>query len=323
MDGKDFRDMTVIGHKNPDTDSICSAIALAEMLNTIGIHARAARAGSLNNETKYILSLFDVQEPELITRAEDQSFILVDHSSYSQAIDGLRSADVQGIIDHHDGRDIRSDHVMFVRCEPAGAAASLVYREFRKRAFQFSQKTAGLLLAAILSDTRNMTRNVTEADQTAFEALKAASGIADTDALYRKMKEALVSYGDMSDQEIFFSDYKEYEAEGIRYCIADTNAYGEAAVREMAERMHEMLKQHYEASSLQYAFSLINNKGDDPGENGMYMTAYPEEAVQLLQEAFGTCDGTGCFIFRDNLSRKTAVVPAINAILRKSKAETV
>ena len=323
MDVKDFRDVTVIGHKNPDTDSVCSAIALAEMLSAAGIHAIAARAGRLNNETKYILDLFGVQEPELITRAEGQSFILVDHSTWSQAIDGMRGAEIQGIIDHHAGRDIESDHVMYVRCEPAGAAATLVYREYKKRKIMVPEKTAGLLLAAILSDTRNMKRNVTEADQEAFEALKAYSGIADTDVLYAKMKEALVSYGDMSDQEIFFSDYKEYETEGIRYCVADTNAYGEEAVKELAVRMHEMLKQHFESSSLQYAFSLINNKSDDPEENGMYMTAYPEEAAQILQEAFGTCDGTLCFVFRNNLSRKADVVPAINKILHKSKAETV
>ncbi len=56
----------VIGHRNPDTDSICSAIAYAHLKNQVGEHAKAARAGGLNAETRYILKYFNEPWPELV-----------------------------------------------------------------------------------------------------------------------------------------------------------------------------------------------------------------------------------------------------------------
>ena len=91
---------------------------------------------------------------------------------------------------------------------------------------------ARIMLMSILSDTRSMIRNVTAVDQSAYDTLCRIADIRDIDALYLGMAEALTSYGDMSDWEIFQSNYKEYEAGGIKYCVSDVNAYGEDNVRE-------------------------------------------------------------------------------------------
>lgn len=63
----------VIGHKNPDTDSICAAIAYAELKNqTSEIRHKAKRAGNINEETKYVLNYFHMEEPELVTDVRAQ-----------------------------------------------------------------------------------------------------------------------------------------------------------------------------------------------------------------------------------------------------------
>ena len=63
----------VIGHKNPDTDSICAAIAYADLKNqTEGNHFEAKRAGQINEETRYVLDYFQVEEPELVKDAGAQ-----------------------------------------------------------------------------------------------------------------------------------------------------------------------------------------------------------------------------------------------------------
>ena len=61
--------ITVIGHKNPDTDSICSAIAYAQLKNQIDPENTyiARRAGQLNNETKFVLKRFGAKTPEYVT----------------------------------------------------------------------------------------------------------------------------------------------------------------------------------------------------------------------------------------------------------------
>ena len=62
----------ITGHKNPDTDSICSAIALAELKNKMGHDAEAIRLGNLNRETEFVLDYFKVQKPRLKTSIKPQ-----------------------------------------------------------------------------------------------------------------------------------------------------------------------------------------------------------------------------------------------------------
>jgi len=74
----------IVGHKNPDTDSICSAIVLAYFLEGV-----PARLGDINPETQLVLKRFGVMEPELIRSAEGKEIFLVDHSDRSQTLEDL------------------------------------------------------------------------------------------------------------------------------------------------------------------------------------------------------------------------------------------
>ncbi len=91
----------VIGHKSPDSDTICSAIAYARLLRLLGYDAQAAANGNPNNESKYILKLAGVEAPPVLEDASGKNIFLVDHSEYLQSTDGLSDANVVGIIDHH------------------------------------------------------------------------------------------------------------------------------------------------------------------------------------------------------------------------------
>ena len=305
----------VIGHRNPDADSVGSAMACAWLLNQIGITAEAATGGPVNSETAYALRYFDIQEPRIIEHAEDGRYFLVDHSSFSQAIEGMSFASIAGIVDHHSLGDILTSEGMNIICVPVGATASLIYSMYIACGIEIPCQIAQLLLMSILSDTRNMTRNVTPLDCSACKALTFISGVEDTDALYNGMKLATAEYSGMTDWEIFQSDCKAYEICGTRFCIGDVNAFGETAVIEMADRMRRVMSECFESMNVDMAFAIINNKGSNESENMMYMIAYDNGAELFLREAMGhECIG-GYFIFKKNLSRKTDVVPAITALL--------
>ena len=62
----------IVGHKNPDTDSICSALAYAELKQRLGVHAIPCRLGPLNEETKYVLKRFGLENPLLLKDARSQ-----------------------------------------------------------------------------------------------------------------------------------------------------------------------------------------------------------------------------------------------------------
>src|SRR5665648_1154814 len=93
----------IVGHKSPDTDSVCSAIALANLKKLTGNeHVGPCSAGKLNKETEFVLNYFGVAVPEVLESVEaKQKLILVDHNEYGQAVAGAEQAQLVQIIDHH------------------------------------------------------------------------------------------------------------------------------------------------------------------------------------------------------------------------------
>ncbi|MFN3568611.1 MAG: DHH family phosphoesterase, partial [Caldimicrobium sp.] len=108
----------VVGHKNPDTDSICSAIAFAYLWNEWkkrGILAQMklpeleavpVRQGEPNAETKFVLEKFNFPVPELMTDGTGKKIALVDHSDVVQSVDNLSQAEVVALVDHHKIGDV-------------------------------------------------------------------------------------------------------------------------------------------------------------------------------------------------------------------------
>ena len=202
-----------------------------------------------------------------------------------------------------------------MRSAPVGAAATLVYLTYQECEVSIPKDMARVMLMSILSDTRNLSSNVTAADSEAFEALKEIAEIEDIDALYQGMAQAGASYGEMTDDEIYFSDYKEYEAGGVKFSIGDVNAYGEESVKEMASRMYEVMEALNDSSDSFLRFAKINNKKEDTSENKMYMVAYGKDAEDLLNQIYGNYDGSRFFVFKEYLSRKSEIVPALSNAL--------
>ena len=85
----------IFGHKNPDTDSICSSIALEYLENKMGGNAEAVRLGKINKETEYALNYFGIEKPRQIEKVEEgQEVILVDHNEFNQSVDGIENAKI-------------------------------------------------------------------------------------------------------------------------------------------------------------------------------------------------------------------------------------
>ena len=90
----------VFGHKNPDTDTICSSIVMAEIENKMNGNAEAVKLGKINKETEYALNYFNVKEPKIIESVEEgQRVILVDHNEAAQSADGIEKAKIEKVVD--------------------------------------------------------------------------------------------------------------------------------------------------------------------------------------------------------------------------------
>ena len=97
-----MENIIVFGHQNPDTDTIMSAIAIANLENKKGNNAKACKLGNINKETKYALEYFKQEEPKTIENvAKGQEVILVDHNEFSQSAKGIENAKILRVVDHH------------------------------------------------------------------------------------------------------------------------------------------------------------------------------------------------------------------------------
>ena len=313
----------VIGHKSPDSDTICSAIAYARLLQLLGYNAQAAANGAPNNESKYILKLAGAEVPPILEDASGANIFLVDHSEYLQATAGLPDANLVGIIDHHGIGSVSTGRQVLYDARPIGATATIIWLSYLNYGLDIDKQTATLLLGAVLSDTGNLTAStVTEADKKAVPALAKIAGIDDVDALYDILHRESLSYDGMTDLEILFLDYKEYEAGGVKFGIAILNSIDEPTSQELSTRMKAILPEGFKTRDVELMYASVGIR--ENGEKIDYIVPVNEHSDAVFKAAFPNYDdydGTA-YIFRTpGLGRKSLFVPGLTDYLLSHPTE--
>lgn len=307
----------VIGHRSPDSDTVCSAIAFARFLTMLGYNAEAAVSEPVNRETAYILKAAGVETPEEMIDASGLNIFLVDHSEYGQAAEGMEDAHIAGILDHHGTGTVMTGHQIVYEAKPIGSTATIIWLDYLNAGFSIDSTTAYLLLGAVLSDTDNLTGSTTtETDRAAVKALAELAGITDTDALYRQIHIEKLSYEGMTDEEILFNDYKEYEAGGMTFGIGLIDAIDEETAAQLAQRMKEALPEGFKTRNTDLMYASVSIR--ENGEKIDYIVPADEESEEIFKAAFRDYDeynGTA-YIFRKGLGRKTKFVPGLTEYLR-------
>ena len=306
----------VIGHKSPDPDTIISAIAWAKLLNELGFNAEARMTEEPDVESRFILEHAGVTAPEILFDASGENIFLVDHSEYNQAVEGMQDAHIVGILDHHGVGSVTTGNVVYYHSTGIGAAATLVWLTYLNYGVEIDETIAHLLLGAILSDTANLgSTYTTEADKAAVEYLQPLSGIEDTTAYYKEMYVEKLSYKGMSDMDILFSDYKEYESAGRKFGIGLVYVIDEEHAANMAVRMKDVLEEGHQSKDVDFMLVEIGIRED--GVKIDYIVACDDYAEKLMKDCFPDYDeynGTA-FIFRTGMGRKTKLVPGLTDFL--------
>ena len=124
----------VFGHKNPDTDSICSSIVEEILSKKNGWDCvEARRLGKVNKETQYVLNYLGIEPPALLEEVEEgQQVILVDHNEFSQSIEGIEKADILGVTDHHRIANFETSSPLYYTAKPYGCTSTILFEEFKQ-----------------------------------------------------------------------------------------------------------------------------------------------------------------------------------------------
>jgi len=207
----------VVGHKSPDTDSVTSAIAYANLKNAMkaGEFVPAA-AGDINNETKFLLDYFKVPYPEKLTDATGKQVVLVDHNEMAQAVDKLSEENIVEIVDHHKIGGIKTGKPIFFLNEPVGATGGIVAKLYEQAGVSVTKEMAGLMMAAILSDTVLFkSPTCTPSDKASVEKLSKIAGV-DPMQFGLEMLKAKSDISTKSAKDILMGDFKKFDFSGVK-----------------------------------------------------------------------------------------------------------
>lgn len=223
--------MKIFGHKNPDTDTITSAIVMADLQAELGKAATAYRLGELNKETAFALNYFKIESPELLTAVTaDDTVILVDHNEFGQSVDGIEQATPYMVVDHHRVSGFNSAEPLFFRVEPVGCTATILYKMYTENNVTIKPEMAGLMASAIVSDSLLFkSPTCTKLDKEVCLKLAQIANI-DIEAYGLEMLKAGTDLSDLSVMEMLTVDAKVFTMNGVSAEIAQINTVDIAGV---------------------------------------------------------------------------------------------
>lgn len=304
----------VFGHKNPDTDSICSAIVYADLKKQLGVDAEAVRLGDVNKETAYALRYAEVEAPRLIERVEEdvEQVILVDHNEFQQSVDNIKDLVIAEVIDHHRIANFETANPLYFRAEPVGCTATILYKIFKEKDVEISKQNALLLLSAIISDTLLFkSPTCTEEDKQVAEALATIAEV-DLEQYGLDMLKAGTDIGDKTVAELLGMDAKEFTMNGAKVEIAQINVVDPSAVFEkQADYEAEIEKIVAEKGLDLYLLVVTNILESDSDALAL------GKAQDAVEEAFGVNLENNRALLKGVVSRKKQIVTKLEAVFQK------
>lgn len=212
----------VFGHRNPDSDTICSALLVADWLNHTGRAARPYRLGELTPETRYILKMAGVAQPELLTEdLTGKTVWIVDFTDTEQGPPSLPDSNIIGIIDHHRLGTLMTKNPPDIWVRAVGCCGTVILHILTKESpMPLTPEQATLLMGAILSDTVALTGpTTTPQDQEAVSQLREMAGL-DYDDFVSGLLAAKTDITGQPASVLLHRDAKDYQLHGISLLLS-------------------------------------------------------------------------------------------------------
>lgn len=296
----------IFGHKNPDTDSICSAILQERYDNHHGWNTKATRLGKINKETQFVLDYLGLPAPELIEKVEDgQSVILVDHNEFSQSVANIENAKVESVIDHHRICNFQTCEPLYYLAKPYGCTATILYEEYKKENIPIGKEEAILMLSAIISDTLLLkSPTCTKHDKKACEELTPIAGI-DFNSYGLELLKAGTDLSDFTPEELITIDSKEFINGSSKFQVAQVNT---ACIEDVLtnkqaieKAMEEFIANHQSDLFVFLITDIINNNSQ----------AIVIGDTHLFEKAFSVTLKDNMAFLEGIVSRKKQVAPVL------------
>jgi manganese-dependent inorganic pyrophosphatase len=304
----------VFGHKSPDTDSTCTPIAYVWYLNEIEKQeAEAFVLGDPNREAKFVLDHLKVNLPErLDSLAEGDKVVIIDTNNPEELPDNLEEVQIIEIIDHHKltGKLSTSEPVS-ITFRPIACTATIVWQKIKAKNAQVPKEIAGLLLAAILSDTLKFTSpTTTDEDKRAADELAKLAELK-PDEFADKMFEAKSDLTGMSPKDILLTDSKIFELgnKKVRISVLETTKPVNAI--ELKSSLIAEMSELKTTEKLDLIFFFVV----DILESSATLLVPGEEEKGVAEKAFNANLDDGTAVLPGVVSRKKQIIPNLEKAL--------
>ncbi|MCP1426405.1 manganese-dependent inorganic pyrophosphatase [Paenibacillus xylanexedens] len=298
----------IFGHKNPDTDTICSAIAYADLKTKLGQDVEAVRLGEVNGETQFALDQFKVAAPRLIKTAANEvnKVILVDHNERQQSVSDIEEVTVVEVIDHHRIANFETSGPLYFRAEPVGCTATILNKMYKENGIEVSAPIAGLMLSAIISDSLLFkSPTCTEQDVAAARELAAIAGV-DADSYGLDMLKAGADLSQKTIAELISLDAKEFVMGQSKVEIAQVNAVDVNDVLVKQPELEAAIDAIISSKGLDLFVFVVT----DILNNDSVALAYGT-STKAVEKAYNVTLSDSRAILKGVVSRKSQIVPVL------------
>lgn len=298
----------IFGHQNPDTDTICSAIAYSDLKNKLGFNTEPVRLGQVNEETKYALDYFKKESPRLVETAANEvnGVILVDHNERQQSIKDIEDVQILEVIDHHRIANFETSEPVYYRAEPVGCTATILNKLYKENNVKIEKEIAGLMLSAIISDSLLFkSPTCTDQDVAAAKELAEIAGV-NAEEYGLNMLKAGADLSKKTVEELITLDAKEFNLGGKKVEIAQVNTVDIEDVKKRQPELEAALSKVIAEKNLDLFLLVIT----DILENDSLALAIGDQADKV-EKAFNVTLENNTALLKGVVSRKKQVVPVL------------
>jgi len=316
--GRAGAELSVFGHKVPDTDTTISAIAYAWELNERKIPAKAFLLGELNPETKFVLEKLGVEAPPLLADPlpKKAPVAIVDTNNPAELPEGIEKAAIHSIVDHHKLSGLSNAEPLEIDMRPLCSAGSILFARAKAANLTPPKHIAGLMLAGLLSDSLEFrSPTTTEIDKVYAKELGQLAGL-DVHEFAEGMLEAKAQIDHLSPKELVMMDTKIFKIGGkkLRVSVLETTkpAMPLKKKAEMVTAQLEQIKEEALDDMLLFVVDIIKEEAT--------FVSCRESAGKIVEKAWKVSlakDGT--VVLPGVLSRKKQMIPTLEAAAGKEE----
>ena len=246
--------------------------------------------------------------------------VLVDHNEKDQAVDNIDKAEIMEIIDHHKLGTLQTMQPISFRNQPVGCTGTIMYQMYGEQKLEIPLKIAGLLCAAIISDTLMFrSPTCTLQDKMAAGALALIADIS-IEEFAREMFKAGSNLKDKSPEEIFYQDYKKFIAEGdVCFGVGQISSMDADELKEIKERLLPFMVSECGRHGVSRVYFMLTNIIEQSTE----LLFYGEGSEEMAVNAFKMQPENGTIYLKGVVSRKKQLIPPLMEAAQMSGGDYV